>query len=76
MGNNITCSINCNYRITVTLYAEKDMFFLFSVNILHRSDNDDDDDDNNNDNNNNNNSNNNNKGKVYPITGHEGPEGE
>jgi len=39
------------------------------MNTLHKGDDDDDDDD---DDNNNNKG----KGKIHPITGHEGPKGE
>jgi len=58
MGNNITCSANCKYRTTATLYCRNMVCFFryVIVNTVRNGDNrdDDDDDDNNNNNNNNN----------------------
>ena len=46
MGNNITCSINRNYRIAVTLHTVGTWFVsgiyeLVTVNALHKGDYDD-----------------------------------
>jgi len=62
MGNNITCSINCGYRIAGNIIDCRNMvcFRYITINSLHEGggggggdgdDDDDDDDDNNNNNN-------------------------
>ena len=55
-GNNSTCTMNCNYKIAVTLYTLEAWFVqLCNYKYPAYNDDDDDDDDNNNNNNNNNN---------------------
>jgi hypothetical protein len=49
MGNNFTCTINCNCRIGATVHTVKHGCFRYIfVNSLHNGDDDDDDDDDNN----------------------------
>ena len=62
MRNNITCSINCNYRISETLYTLETHLTVNTLNkVINTRTNEDDDDDDDDDDNNNNNNNNNNK---------------
>jgi hypothetical protein len=51
--DNVICTMNSDYKITVTLYSIQAWFVLvyISVNALHKGDDDDDDDDDNDDDN-------------------------